>query len=222
MNRETRFYNALQEHRVRINDYIQRPDLMRVSIYIDTACELARALEIEQFPVMPLNASYQELEDTDVRPSLYQLERFVNILRARNIHEIDRGAGLEYVVLDDDWKIAATTYVEHIRQAVRNASMNEALRESIFDKLGELQREIDRNRTRVEAFSEMWLQVSAAMGEGAENLGPVAKLLGKLAGPLVRLRRRQGNAEDRMLPPPDALGLPDLSKDVDGDIESDS
>jgi hypothetical protein len=211
MNREVHFFNAIQEHRVRINDYNQRPDLMRVAIYVDTACELARSFQIDDFPVSPLEVPYPKLKDTDVRPSLYELERFVNLLRARNIFEIDGNLRNAYVVLDENWRTVATTYVQHIRRAVAEAKMNEALREPIMSKLNDLQREIDRNRTRVESLSETWLKVTEAMGQGAENLGPVAKLLEKLSGPLSWLRRKQADEDTKALPPPETLGLPDLS-----------
>lgn len=217
MNRDVQFYNALQEYRMRVTDYQQRPDLMRAVIYIDASAELAKAFQIEDFPVNPLGVSYDKLQDADVRPALYELERYVSLLRARNIFEIDGNLRQDYVVLDENWKSTATTYVQHIRKAVLAARMEEALREPIIAKLNELQREIDRNRTRVDALSETWLKVTEAIGRGAENLGPVARLLDKLSGSLSWLRRTQSDEVPKTLPAPEKLGLPDLTNGANGE-----
>lgn len=217
MNREVRFYNALQENRMRIQEYQQRPDLMRAVIYIDSACALANAFEINDFPVKPVGSAFDGVSEVDVRGQLFELERYVAYLRARNIFQLDGHLTEEYVELDDDWRSKAIAYVHHVRSAVRKAEIEEALRESILKRVNELQSEIERNRTRFAALTEVWLATTEAAGKGATNLEPVFRRLEKLGGALSWLRKVQNNEEPKRLPPPDSMGFPDPDEDQSTD-----
>jgi hypothetical protein len=213
MNREIRFYHALQENRMRIQEYQQKPDLMRAVIYIDSACALADAFEIKDFPVKPMGTAFDGLSEIDVRGPLFELERYVAHLRARNIFELDGHLKEEYVELDDDWRSKAIAYVQRVRSAVRKAEMEEALRESILKRVNELQSEIERNRTRFAALAEVWLAATEAAGKGATNLEPVFRRLEKLGGAFSWLRKVQNDQEPKRLPPPETMGLPDPNED---------
>jgi hypothetical protein len=204
---------------MRLSEYERNPDLMRAGLYIDSAFEFAENFELDDFPLKDRpRLDYSTVGDFDPRPALYELERYIQRIRARHYDILEGGAQEEYVVLDEAWRSRATTYVQHIRKAVHSAEMEENLREPILKKLNELQAEIDRNRTRVAAVTETWLAVTEAMGRGAENLGPVARLLDKLSGPFRILRRQQSEDQPRGLPNPETLGLPDLSNASKEDV----
>ncbi len=115
-----------------------------------------------------------------------------------------------YIELNDDWKTRATTYVSHIRDVVSKAEVVEAIRERIFKRLNDLQGELDKNRTRVEAMTEVFLSITEAVSKGAKHLDPAVKLVERLAGALsgARTSRIEHDAP-LQLPPPEQLGLPD-------------
>ncbi|MGA3000801.1 MAG: hypothetical protein ABSE20_03660 [Acetobacteraceae bacterium] len=126
--------------------------------------------------------------------------------------------------LDEHWKSKATTYISHIRMVVSKAEVQEALRERIFKNPGALQAEIDRNRTRVESISEVFLSITEAVGKGAKHLDGAVRLVERLAGAFscARTAKLEGQ-QRRLLPPPDELGLPDLEEpQSDNDDRGDS
>jgi len=119
----------------------------------------------------------------------------------------------EYLPITDDWKATASTYIFHIRQVIKNAVIEEAIRERIFAKLNALQREIDRNRTTIEAITEVFLTITEAMGKGAKNLEGAVKLVERLAGAISGIRTESTMIEQELrrgLPAPEELGLSEL------------
>jgi hypothetical protein len=123
------------------------------------------------------------------------------------------------IELSADWKERATAYVFHIRAVVSKAEVNESIRERILKRLGELQIEIDKNRTRVGSISEVFLSLAEAVGQGAQHLEGAVKLVERLAGALSGARSAKVEHDTQLrlpapeklgLPPPDKLGLSDL------------
>jgi hypothetical protein len=112
------------------------------------------------------------------------------------------------VVLDDDWRAKASTYVSHIRSLVMKAELEEGLRERITSRLNDLQRELDRNRTKVASVAEVFLSLTEAVQKGAKNLVPAVRLFERLAGALSGARTASREARKTLrLPPPEAPGL---------------
>lgn len=132
-------------------------------------------------------------------------------LNTRKLLSVALASSDDRVALDDSWKVKAGTYIAHIRTAVVNAEMNETLRERIFSKLNELQAEIDRNRTRVETISEVFLAITEAVGKGAKHLDGAVKLVERLAGALSGAKTAALEHKSVLkLPPPESVGLSDL------------
>jgi hypothetical protein len=126
---------------------------------------------------------------------------------------------LSYIELDDNWKSRAGSYISHIREVVSKAEVIEPLRERIFKRLNQLQDEIDKNRTRVESISEVFLAITEAVGKGAKHLEGAVKLIERLAGAFsgARTARLEHDTQLR-LPGPDNLGL--AEPDPTGEITS--
>jgi len=114
-----------------------------------------------------------------------------------------------HIELSADWKERATSYVFHIRSVVSKAQVNESMRERILKRLADLQFEIDKNRTRVNSISEVFLSVTEAVGQGAKHLEGAVRLVDRLAGALsgARTAKIEHDLQPR-LPAPDRLGLP--------------
>ena len=118
--------------------------------------------------------------------------------------------GDDYIELDSDWRARAGSYVSHIRNVVSRAEVNEAIRERIFNRLNELQSEIDRNRTHVEAITEVFLSLTEAVSKGAKHLEGAVKLVERLAGALSGARSAKIEHDTQLrLPRPEKLGLSD-------------
>lgn len=113
----------------------------------------------------------------------------------------------EIIILNNDWKNRIQTYLAHIRDAVRGADIDEGIRERIFKKIEELGREVERNRTLLSKYSELWLETTRVTGEGAKNLKPAIELLRRLTGAVQSAN--ENAVEVRQLPAPDLASLPD-------------
>jgi phosphoenolpyruvate synthase/pyruvate phosphate dikinase len=127
---------------------------------------------------------------------------------------IDNTLNASGIRLNEDWKAKAASYVFHIREVVSRAEMIEGLRERIFDRLNQLQSEIDRNRTYAESISAVFLTITEAMSRGAKHLEPAVKLVERLAGALSGFSTASVEHETQFkLPGPEQFGLDDLPAD---------
>jgi hypothetical protein len=218
MGTEAAFWRLASNGRVQMAEFSnQRPDVApRAALYVKYTSALAKQLQIENFP--------KTLQDWDgykygdpaekVMPALYELEGYMGKIYAANILELDGAARSQFLILDATWKGKAGSYVVLIRDIVTKAQMEEKLRQNILGRLNALQGEIDRNQTRVEAFSETLIAITGAIGRGAKNLEPAVKLAERLAGSVFNLREDRDQQPPLQLPPPEALGLPDPGDDT--------
>ena len=220
MGTEAAFWRLASNGRVTMVEFSnQRPDVNvapRAAIYIRNTAALAKRLQIENFP--------QTLQDWDgykygdppekVVPALYELESYMGKIYAENILELDGSARSQFLILDATWKAKAGSYIMLIRDIVTKAQMEDKLRQNVLDRLNALQGEIDRNQTRVEAFSETLIAITGAVGRGAKNLEPAVKLAERLAGSIFNLREDRDQQPPLQLPPPESLGLPDPGDDT--------
>ncbi len=124
------------------------------------------------------------------------------------------------VELDDSWRGKVHTYLAHIRPIIDQADIPQGLRDSILEKLNHLAAEVDRSRTRVQAFSEVLVELCVGIGDGANGLRPAVVLFERLVGAIVKLRNT--GAPTLSLPPPEGFGLEppeDISPSGDGPLD---
>jgi hypothetical protein len=122
----------------------------------------------------------------------------------------DAISGENYIELDEDWRVRASSYISHIRDVVSKAEVGESIRERILKRLNQLQEQIDRNRTRIEAISEVFLSITEAVSKGAKHMDGAVRLVEKLAGALSGARTAKIEHDTQLrLPPPERLGLSD-------------
>lgn len=220
-NREVSFYNTVMQQRPGGTDLRSQAEVVRMALYINRTVALAQSFEIAEFPAVNAGAtvpsSPQAAENT-LLPAYYQVENFLNAIYARNVFEIDGNLQRDFVGLDDSWRTRATTYVTHIREAVNKATdLPEGLRQSILNRLNELQNEIDRQRTRVSAAVAILVELCTGIGAGAKHLEPAVKLVERLTGAFNGLRKdSQESSGPKQIPPPDQLGLPNYSNEENG------
>jgi hypothetical protein len=141
------------------------------------------------------------------------LNNALDIMEEDEIIRYAMGKDDSYITIDDRWKAKATTYIFHIRDVVAKSDIGEAMRERIFSRLNQLQSEIDRNRTRVESISEVFLVVTEAVGKGARRLEPAVRIIERLAGAFSGARTAAVEHEKiPKFPAPENLGLSDLEE----------
>ncbi|WP_299891941.1 hypothetical protein [uncultured Ruegeria sp.] len=224
MNRETQFYQFLQQNRIRLAELRSDIDYARAVIYVNSAVEAADQFEVPISGVSKVrlqNVNLTEQEKHLVTAHLFQLEQFVTELHSRNIFSIDGSLRRDFVSLDEDWRARATTYLDHIRKCVQEAEVEQLLRENILKKLNNLQAEIDRSRAHIHSFSEVFLVLTNAVSEGAKKLDPAVKIVERIAGAIYGLQKIENEEQKKSLPPPERLGLPEPETN-DGTKKSDS
>ena len=212
MSRDATFWRMASTVRVHLHELGQgRPETpARAAQYIKRAAGLAKVLQVDNFPKSLVEwDGYRYGDGADrVAPALYDLESFMDRVYVENLFELD-GQAQTLVALDATWKAKTSSYISRIRDIVSAAQMNDPLRQKIMQRLNALQGEIDRNQTRIEAFGEMLVTLTGAVGRGAKNLEPAIKLAQRVAGSLLNLREDRDEQPPLALPPPETLGLPD-------------
>lgn len=94
------------------------------------------------------------------------------------------------VHLHTDTKDIIRGYIADIRVVLDQAEIEDAKKESLFDKLNIFQKELDRNRTSSQALGAFWIETCGYIGEGAKQLKPVKELLdsiGNVVGQAIHI-----------------------------------
>lgn len=190
MNNEVIFYQKVREFRVQISDVGSRMFHERVALYVNAAFEFSKSLGITGFPLDPLDLHSPSLQEKSI-DALLELELYMQSIYARNVFIIDPSLKRSLIELNEDWRSRVSSYLRTVREIVRAAEMSEPMREKIFAQIQSLEGEIERNRTRLDAVVEAWLQITEAIGTGAKNLDQAAKLFERLARALYGAREAE-------------------------------
>lgn len=106
---------------------------------------------------------------------------FSNKCAIKNAQSIKRGTSCIYV-LDEASKIKIRKQLDKIREIITEADLTDNKKDALFRKLNAFALEIDRDRTRMEAFAAMYVSVKAEASEIvelAENIEKVWKTVAK-------------------------------------------
>jgi hypothetical protein len=214
MPNEVEFYRVCQEGRVRLSELRTDDGRLRAIVFINRTIEMAPQFGIDLPHISKITELPKNVDTDRVSESLFIVDNALEDIKARNIFEIDTQLKRDTIYLDDTWRAQVSAYVQHIRDIVQNAEVDDRLRQGIFQRLNILQREVDRNVSRLASITDAFVDVCGAIGEGAKRLEPAQKLLEKLTGSFKRLQESQQNADHHpQLPSPEYLGLPAPSED---------
>lgn len=207
MNQEVEFYRLVMQRALPFAELRDHRYTVEAIIYIDFVKELGRNFDISEIKTIVGGIDLNTEPDKIISIIIY-IERILTIIKARNIHYFDDQLSRDYVVLDQNWKEKALSLLSHVREHVRGADIPEGLRESIFQRLADLQSEIERNRTRIAAAGEALAEICSYIGKGAENLTPAVRLLERITGAFRNAQKAsETSSRQRALPPPETLGL---------------
>lgn len=126
------------------------------------------------------------------------------------------------VYLSADYKAEIHTLLDRIRKVVNATDLPEDKKNAIYAKIGKLQIEIDKTQTSFAAALSRWLDLTNAIGEGAENLEPAVKILERV---MRVFGRAKSDHDIGKLPAPEELPRitgpskkPIFSQDLDDEI----
>jgi hypothetical protein len=102
------------------------------------------------------------------------------------------------VAFDAKTKSKVHHHIGRIREIFTALDVEERKREALLGRLGALEQEVDRNRTRLEAFGELVIEVASVAGVAAEKLNPVKEMIDSIS----RLIWGSRQNEPKQIPPP--------------------
>jgi hypothetical protein len=114
--------------------------------------------------------SYQEV-NTIIEHYIVQIQ----IIHGRRV----RGYSVQ---LDASTKAKIRLYIEKIKEIVDRLEVTLPKKEALTAKITALSDEVDRDRTRFDAYAGLALEMAATGGEVAQRLNPARRLLDSIAG----------------------------------------
>jgi hypothetical protein len=112
-----------------------------------------------------------------------------------------------YAVLDGEEKKEIHRHLAKIRSIIEGSSLDDRKKNSLFERLSDLAREVDRNGTRTDRFFAFAGELSFYIGQFAENAKPAIEQAKSILKIIWRARERHDGTK---LPrPDDELLLPE-------------
>lgn len=129
----------------------------------------------------------------------------------------------QIIILDAAARQAIHALVNAIREKLNELTLPEKKRESLFNKLNSFAAEIDRNRTRPEAFFAFAIEASRTAREVNDELKPLQQTIDRVFDWLERGKRLWDaippwNERKKIEGPPKRLPRPTATDDLDDDI----
>lgn len=119
------------------------------------------------------------------------------------------------VHLDIKAKRTVHHYIGKIREFLQTLEVEERKKERLFDKLLAFEGEVDRDRTRYEAFGAAVIEFGAIVGEATSKADPARKWIDSIAGLIWGAK----DEELKQLPsPPDRKRIEPPPKEMDDEI----
>ena len=109
----------------------------------------------------------------------------------------------EYTVaLDQPTKLKLRHLLSQMKEAVDKLDVSSTKKEALFAKIGALENEINRDRTRFDVVAAFWIEGCEAFGDGVEKLEPLRKWVDLIGNLLGKAKVEEGSAT-RRLPSPE-------------------
>jgi hypothetical protein len=121
---------------------------------------------------------------------------YLNFVRAVDYHKAvarlriseRKKENVTVLTLSPDFKAQIGGHLMAIRKIVGEADVSLSKRDAIYRRINNLQEEVDRDRTRTEAATALWLDLTSAIGKGAKNLDPALDRVQKIMGVLSKAK----------------------------------
>lgn len=183
--------------------------------YMNKVISAARTLEVEIAERLRL-PSYTSIDEVDYRNFVAIIDAFttrVKIIRGRRNRQFS-------VAFDDKTKKKTRHYLTQIHDIVSRAELDDRKKEALFARVAALQAEVDRKRTRFEAFAAYAIESAGVLGEVGQRIRPLTDEITKLFG----LAKSHEDASEMLPKPPPkkqiehTKKLPPPLNEIDDDI----
>lgn len=94
------------------------------------------------------------------------------------------------ITLNDDFRSKIHRHLNTVRKIVNTVEIEERLRENIFKRLNQLATEVDRGRSGPTRFADAFFEITAAVGDGCDNLEPAVKIMERIGGLFGKARKQ--------------------------------
>lgn len=119
----------------------------------------------------------------------------------------DRAGATTILKLNEGFRQEIYKRLDQVRAYIEASGLNDRKKDAIYAKIAALRSEVDRSKTRLDAFLSIQLDVTAAIGQSADNLEPVVNLLNAITK--VFSRAKTANEQE-------ILGKPDEQPRLEG------
>ena len=141
--------------------------------YMSAVLAAARHFELDiltgwDLPKVPSSSSYHHFYD-----EFQQFLSDVNHVTVKIQLKHARRTCLYSVAFDPKTKAIIRHHLTQIKEIVDKLDVPEKKRNALYRKISALENEVDRDRTRFDAFMALFLESSNATGKAAENLKPL-------------------------------------------------
>lgn len=138
------------------------------------------------------------------------------------------GGSLDHgeIELGDDYRTQIHGHLDTVRKIINAVDLEERLRENILRRLNLLEIEVDKNRSGLIRFADALVELTSAVGDGADNLAPAVKIMERIGGVFGKARKENdvklisGGGEPKQITgPADDAGTDASAKPGDLDDE---
>lgn len=163
------------------------------------------------------NDRIPQIEDVDYQTYL-NFSKDVKHYRTRLLIRRGRRVQGYSVQFDAATKVKVQHHIEQIRGIFDKLEVEHDKKESLFEKLNELQKEVDSDRTRFDAYAAVVVETAGVLGESVER-SRVLDVLNAIARIIWGTKKEQ---ETRRLPaptPPKRIEPPRAPESKKGDLD---
>src|SRR5262245_59714727 len=123
-----------------------------------------------------------------------------DVMHYRTMLQIRHGRRVQgySVRFDAATKTKVQHHIKQLRDIFEKVEVEQDKREALFDKLNELQQEVDRQRTRFDAYAALVVEAAGVLGDAVEK-SKVLDLLNAIAKVIWGSKKEE---ETKRLPPP--------------------
>ena len=123
------------------------------------------------------------------------------------------------LTLSLDFKTQIGGHLTAMRKIVAEAEhLSESKRDAVIRRINNLQHEVDRDRTRTEAATALWLELTSAISKGATNLDPAIDRLERIIQVLALSKDQSETKAITTAPPPKQIAPPKTVQEDSDDI----
>jgi hypothetical protein len=121
------------------------------------------------------------------------------------------------VALDPPTKLKLRHLLSQIKETVDRLDVSQSKKEALLAKIAALENEINRDRTRFDAFAALWVEVCEKFGDGIEKLEPLKKMIDSVGNLLGAAKKVEESQAHRLPAPktPKQIAPPKVSDDDD-------